>query len=176
MPASLSRRHLLARSSAAGFFIIAGQWLWLSPREAEARAFEPQILTADQCDALSTLGDTLVPGAKAAGIAAYIDLQLRAGDASLLMAKYLGVDTAAQADFYRAAADNVIALTDESTSMQPFVASMAADTLSNWSGPPASFVLFVLRADALDVAYGTPEGFETLGIPYRAHIMPEKPW
>ena len=40
----------------------------------------------------------------------------------------------------------------------------------------ASYVLFVLRADALDVTYGTPEGFDALGIPYMAHIMPETPW
>ena len=53
---------------------------------------------------------------------------------------------------------------------------MAADSLSEWVGPPASYVLFVLRADALDVTYGTPEGFEKLGIPYMAQIKPDKPW
>jgi len=176
MPESLTRRHLLARSSAAGFFMVAGQWVWLTPREAEAREFEPQILSPEQCTALSILGDALVPGAATAGLAAYIDLQLQAGDQSLLIGKYLGVDTSAQAGFYQAAADNVIAMTDERTSTQTFIANMAGDTLSDWIGPPASYVLFVLRADALDVTYGTPEGFENLGIPYMAHIMPEQPW
>jgi len=176
MPESLTRRHLLARSSAAGFFMVAGQWVWLTPREAEAREFEPQILSPEQCTALSILGDALVPGAASAGLAAYIDLQLQAGDQSLLIGKYLGVDTSAQAGFYQAAADNVIAMTDERTSTQTFIANMAGDTLSDWIGPPASYVLFVLRADALDVTYGTPEGFENLGIPYMAHIMPEQPW
>ena len=176
MPASLSRRHLLARSSTAGFFMIAGQRLWLTPREAEARVFEPQILSPDQSKALSRLGDALVPGASAAGLAAYIDLQLQAGDQSLLIGKYLGVDIAAQASFYRAAADNVIAMTDENKSMQTLITDMASDSVSDWIGPPASFVLFVLRADALDVTYGTPEGFEQLGIPYMAHIMPERSW
>ena len=176
MPESLTRRHLLARGTAAGFFMIAGQWLWLTPREAEARAFEPQVLSPEQCKALSMLGDALVPGAAAAGLAAYIDLQLQAGDESLLIGKYLGVDTSAQTDFYRAAADNVMALTDENTSLHTFVTSMATDSLSGWAGPPASYVLFVLRADALDVTYGTPEGFEKLGIPYMAQIKPDKPW
>jgi len=176
MSESLTRRHLLARSSAAGFFMVAGQWVWLTPREAEAREFEPQILSPEQCTALSILGDALVPGAATAGLAAYIDLQLQAGDQSLLIGKYLGVDTSAQAGFYQAAADNVIAMTDERTSTQTFIANMAGDTLSDWIGPPASYVLFVLRADALDVTYGTPEGFENLGIPYMAHIMPEQPW
>jgi len=176
MSESLTRRHLLARSSAAGFFMVAGQWVWLTPREAEAREFEPQILSPEQCTALSILGDALVPGAATAGLAAYIDLQLQAGDQSLLIGKYLGVDTSAQAGFYQAAADNVIAMTDERTSTQTFIANMAGDTLSDWIGPPASYVLFVLRADALDVTYGTPEGFENLGIPYMAHIMPEQLW
>lgn len=176
MPRSLDRRTLLARSSAAGFFMVAGQWLWLTPREAEARAFEPQILSPEQSKALSTLGEALVPGAATAGLSAYIDLQLQAGDQSLLIGKYLGVDIAAQASFYRAAADNVIAMTDENKSMQTLITDMASDSVSDWIGPPASFVLFVLRADALDVTYGTPEGFEQLGIPYMAHIMPERSW
>jgi len=176
MPAPLGRRQLLARSGAAGLFAVSGQWLWLTPSEAKTRGFEPQILTRDQCNALSTLGDALVPGASDAGIAAYIDLQLQAGEDSLLIGKYLGVDTSAQTDFYRAAADNVITLTDGNSSMPSFIADMAADSLSEWVGPPASYMLFVLRADALDVTYGTPGGFENLGIPYMAHIMPEQSW
>ena len=176
MPASLSRRHLMARSTAAGFFMVAGQWLWLTRQEAAAKAFEPQVLTIDQCQALANLADALVPGAAAAGFAAYIDLQLQAGDASLLIGKYLGVDITAQTGFYQSAADNVIALTNDTTSHQKLVAGMASDNLTKWVGPPASYVLFVLRADALDVTYGTPEGFDALGIPYMAHIMPETPW
>ena len=105
-----------------------------------------------------------------------IDLQLQAGEQSLLIGKYLGVDTSAQSGFYQAAADNVITMTDERTSMPKFVADMAGDTLSDWIGPPASYAMFVLRADALDVTYGTPEGFENLGIPYMAHITPEQLW
>ena len=122
MPESLTRRHLLARGTAAGFFMIAGQWVWLTPHEAEAREFDPQILTPEQCKALSKLGDALVPGAATAGLAAYIDLQLQAGDQSLLIGKYLGVDTSAQSGFYQAAADNVITMTDERTSMPTFIA------------------------------------------------------
>ena len=176
MPAPLSRRHLLARGTAAGFFTIAGQCLWLTPREAEARVFEPQVLSPEQCKALSMLGDAFVPGAAAAGLSAYIDLQLQAGDESLLIGKYLGVDTSAQTGFYRAAADNVISLADQSISMHTFATRMSTDAVSGWAGPPASYVLFVLRADALDVTYGTPEGFEKLGIPYMAQIKPDKPW
>ena len=64
--------------------------------------------------------------------------------------------------------------TEQATS--EILSAMWSDTQANWEGPPASYMLFVLRADALDVTYGTPGGFEALGIPYTAHIMPEKPW
>ena len=176
MPAPLSRRHLMARSTAAGFFMVAGQWLWLTPQEAEAKAFEPQVLTADQCTALANLADALVPGAAAAGFAAYIDLQLQAGDASLLIGKYLGVDISAQIDFYESLARNLQKALQTEQATSEVLSAMWSDVQENWEGPPASYMLFVLRADALDVTYGTPEGFEALGVPYMAHIMPEKPW
>ena len=86
------------------------------------------------------------------------------------------MDTAAQTGFYQSAADNLIALASEVMSFSDLAKGMASDSLSEWMGPPASYVLFVLRADALDVSYGTPEGFEALGIPYMAHIMPETSW
>ena len=34
----------------------------------------------------------------------------------------------------------------------------------------------VLRADAVDVVYGTMEGYQALGIPYMAHIAPDRRW
>jgi hypothetical protein len=34
----------------------------------------------------------------------------------------------------------------------------------------------VLRSDAVDVVYGTEEGYKDLGIPYMAHIAPLKRW
>jgi hypothetical protein len=35
-------------------------------------------------------------------------------------------------------------------------------------------VYFVLRSDAVDVVYGTMEGYESLGVPYMPHIVPDK--
>ena len=43
-------------------------------------------------------------------------------------------------------------------------------------GPPAGLVYFVLRSDTVDVMYGTMEGYESLGVPYMAHIEPDKRW
>ena len=53
---------------------------------------------------------------------------------------------------------------------------LAAGAAQPWDGAPSPFVHFVLRADAIDVAYGTRSGFARLGIPYMAHIEPERDW
>jgi hypothetical protein len=53
---------------------------------------------------------------------------------------------------------------------------MRQNKIEGWSGRPAALVYAVLRADAVDVVYGTMEGYEALGIPYMPHIPPEKRW
>ena len=131
--------------------------------------------TADQCTALAKLADALVPGAAAAGFAAYIDLQLQAGDASLLIGKYLGVDTTAQTGFYQSAADNLIALASKVMSFSDYGEGNGLRQPLRVDGATLSYVLFVLRADALDVTYGTPEAGGA-GYPLHGHIMPETPW
>ena len=53
---------------------------------------------------------------------------------------------------------------------------MRQNKLDGWQGPPGAFVYLVTRSDAVDVVYGTMEGYESLGIPYMAHIVPERRW
>ena len=57
-----------------------------------------------------------------------------------------------------------------------FVNAMRQNKVQGWQGPSGSFVYLVLRSDAVDVVYGTMEGYEALGIPYMPHIAPEKRW
>lgn len=56
------------------------------------------------------------------------------------------------------------------------VAQIATDKAAEWQGPPASFFYFILRSDCVDVVYGTEQGTEKLGMPYLAHIIPQKNW
>jgi hypothetical protein len=56
------------------------------------------------------------------------------------------------------------------------VAAMAKGDIAGWSGPAPALFFFVMRNDAVDVAYGTTAGFEALAIPYLAHIAPPSPW
>ena len=57
-----------------------------------------------------------------------------------------------------------------------FVEQIRQKVPEGWSGPPSPFFYFVSRGDAVDVTYGTVEGFERLGIPYMPHIVPIKRW
>ena len=45
-----------------------------------------------------------------------------------------------------------------------------------WQGPAQGSVYGTLRNDAVDVVYGTVEGFARLGIPYMPHILPQRSW
>ena len=172
----ISRRGLIASGSATSLFLVAGKWLSISPAEAQSLGFDPQILSTEQADNIAILADALVPGAKVSGIAPYIDAQLYAGQESLLIAKYMGVDPPNQPNFYRTASNNTAR--ELATGMKPseLIEKMFEDSLPDWIGAPAPYVLAVVRADALDVTYGSPEGFQTLGVPYMAHIMPESIW
>jgi hypothetical protein len=158
----------------------------LSPREARAQGVPLKVLSPDERAALEALGDTLVPGAKDAGLAHYIDQQLSVppGEA-LFIARALGV-MPPYANFYRAA----LAALDQTSlkvhgarfaalpqdKRNDFVEQFRQRVLDGWDGPPSPFFYFVSRADAVDVYYGTVEGFDRLGIPYMPHIAPLKRW
>ncbi len=167
-------------------FRVDGAEVLLTPKAAREQKVAFQILTPDEVRIVESLGETLAPGARAAGIAHYLDHQLAAKPAdSLLMIRYLDVPPP-YLDFYRpalAAADAYSKARFEKPLPElsaeqsvALVGEMARSNPENWRGPPAPFFYFVLRNDAVDVVYGTPEGFEKLGVPYMPHIMPTKNW
>ena len=176
MPNNVTRRGLITSTLITGSFLVLGERFTLTPAEAIEVGFTPEVLSTEQLNAIETVAEQIVPGSRRAGLSAYIDSQLNAGEHSLLIGKYLGVDIPGQIAFYENLADNLIAALKTEQSVEEIVGAMWGDVLGAWEGAPSSYTLFVLRADALDVTYGTPEGFEALGIPYMAHIMPETPW
>jgi len=56
------------------------------------------------------------------------------------------------------------------------VKEIAQKNPEGWSAPPAPLFYFVVRNDALDVYYGTEEGFNRLQIPYMPHLPPPAKW
>ncbi|HJP38275.1 MAG TPA: gluconate 2-dehydrogenase subunit 3 family protein [Gammaproteobacteria bacterium] len=163
-------------------FTVAGSTVLMSPRDARAKNADFRILSDREVKLIETFGEALVPGARENGIAHFIDQQLSvdANDA-LLMIKYFNIRPP-YAHFYRT---GLTALNDYSRTVhdKPFTAlddeaaNALITTISNtmpegWDGPPAPLFYLAVRSDAVDVVYGTVEGFERLGIPYMPHILP----
>lgn len=183
----MDRRHFI-RSGSLGLlaFTVGGVEMLLSPREAKARDLPFRALSESEVHTLNALGEVLLPGAADAGLAHYIDHQLAAPAAeSLLIIRYLDIPPP-YLPFYRGAllaADDAaraahgVPLGELSADQrQDFVASIARGAISDWQGPPVGLVYFVLRNDAVDVVYGTQEGFAKLGFPYQPHIIPPTAW
>ncbi len=183
-----TRRRFLAQGSASLLvFHVAGCEMQLTPQEAEEHGADLRVLSKPEAESLRAIGEVLVPGSRAAGLAHFLDHQLAAPpEDQMLMIRYLGVRRPF-APFYKnglaalersaqaAGAAGFAAL--DAAAQRDLVAGMAAGEVPGWAdGPPAGLFYFVVRNDAFDVTYGTMEGFEALGIPYRAHIQPPSRW
>jgi hypothetical protein len=184
----IERRALLKGAAAGALaFSAGGAEVLLTPRAARAQGVALRTLNAEQAATLDALGETLVPGARAAGISHFVDQQISIPpEEALLEARILNVRPP-YANFYRAALGAVdrasqavnggraFAALNE-TEQRSFVDSMRQNKVEGWQGPPGSFVYLLLRSDAVDVVYGTMDGYAALGIPYMPHIAPSKRW
>ena len=140
--------------------------------------------TSSEGQLLEALGDTLVPGAAEAGILRYVDDQLGRPE-TLLFLKYMDY-LGSYEEFYKQGLhslenqshlryrDSFLALDAEKKIT--LVREIAQKNPVDWKGPPAPLFYFVVRNDAIDVTYGTPEGFAKLEIPYMAMIDPPRQW
>lgn len=180
-----NRRQLL-KSAMLFSFSIAGTLQLASPAAARSAAAPLRVLTKTDAKLLEHLSELLVPGATDAGVSHYIDAQLSAApEDCLLMLNYLGFN-APHTHFYQTALANIARCAqtligkplDQANTEQAnaFIQAMKEDKITDWQGLPASLVYFVLRADAIDVRYGTEAGMNALEIPYMAHITPTTPW
>src|SRR5471032_2526248 len=159
-------------------FTIGGAEVFLSAAEARARGAPFRLLDAHQGETLEALGETLVPQARESGIAHFIDQQLSVPPTESLLQARIFNFRPPFADFYRTAITTVDGAARKmfGTDQREFVDRMRQNKIEGWTGRPGALVYAVLRADAVDVVYGTMEGYEALGIPYMPHIPPEKRW
>jgi hypothetical protein len=184
---ALERRVFLKGASMGVLaFTVAGAEILMTAGEARARAVPFRSLSGDEAETLEALGETLLPGARAAGVAHFIDQQVSVtpGEA-LLEARIVNVKPP-YINFYRAAIGGIDKASTarsgkrfaalSATEQHDFIDALRQNKIEGWQGPPAGLVYFVLRSDAVDVVYGTMEGYESLGVPYMAHIAPDKRW
>ena len=167
-------------------FTVGGVEVLLTTREAWAQGVPLRTLTAEQAATLAALGETLVPSARDAGIVNFVDQQISIpAEEALLQARIFNVRPPF-ANFYRAAIGAVDNNSEKvtgrkfaalsTTEQRDFVNNMRQNKIEGWTGPSGGFVYTILRSDAVDVVYGTMEGYAALGIPYQAHIVPTKRW
>ena len=181
------RAFMKGAGSGALAFTAGGVEVLLTPGAARAQGIPFRTLTAAQAATLEALGETLVPGARQAGISHFVDQQISIpAEEALLEARILNVRPP-YANFYRAALGAVdrasaalnggraFAQLGESE-QRSLVDSMRQNKIEGWQGPAGPFVYLLLRSDAVDVVYGTMEGYAGLGIPYMPHIAPTKRW
>ena len=167
-------------------YTVAGGTLALTPREAYSREVSFSVLNQAEVAALEAICEHLVPGARENGVAHFVDGQLSLDpNDSLLFIKCFNIEPP-YSDFYRAALaeldrysemvyGNSVAELDPADAVT-LIESLQDGNVSGWNGPPAPLVYHFLRNDAVDVVYGTMEGFADLGIPYLAHIEPPRAW
>jgi hypothetical protein len=185
--ANIGRRGFVKGASLSALaFTVGGAEVMMSAGQARARGVPFRLLDAHQGDTLEALGEALVPQARESGIAHFIDQQLSVPpQESLLQARIFNFRPPF-ADFYRTALKTVDSGSNKmfgrdfaqltAADQRQLVDGMRQNKIEGWIGPPGGVVYAVLRADAVDVVYGTVEGYEALGIPYMPHISPEKRW
>ena len=184
---ALERRVFLKGASMGLLaFTLGGVDVLMTPGEARARAVPFRLLGGEEAETLEALGETLLPGAREAGIAHFIDQQVSVppGEA-LLEARIVNVKPPF-INFYRTAIGAVDKASEarsgrrfaalSTTDQHDFVDLIRQNKIEGWQGPAGGFVYFVLRSDAVDVVYGTMEGYESLGVPYMPHIAPDRRW
>jgi hypothetical protein len=156
----------------------------MTPREARVRRIALRHFDDSEARTLEALGDTLLPGAGEAGIAHFVDDQVGRKDPMLLL-RYLDY-IGSYVEFYQQGLRSLNLLSVERFG-EPFeriteaqrtelVREISTGSPASWSGPPAPLFYFATRSDAVDVVYGTPEGFAELALPYMAHIVPPQKW
>src|SRR5256884_4586828 len=141
-------------------FSVGGADVLLTPRAARAQGVPLRSLTAEQAATLEALGETLVPGARVAGISPFVDQQISIpAEEALLQARILNVRPP-YANFYRAALGAIDRASQGLNNGRPFaelseaaqrgfVDNMRQNKIEGWQGPGGSFVYLLLRSDAV---------------------------
>ncbi|MBV8809615.1 MAG: gluconate 2-dehydrogenase subunit 3 family protein [Acidobacteriaceae bacterium] len=185
MSSSLTRRKLMTGLGTGSVVMtVGGMAAHISSAADGPESTAMRHLNAAEFRTLEALGETLLPGAADAGIACYVDEQL-GRSVPLLFLKYTDY-AGSLIDFYKQGLRAVDETSNgrygrifaELDAVQQFalIRDVSQNTPPGWNGPPAPLFYFVIRNDAADVYYGTPEGFEKLGVPYMPLNRPPTNW
>jgi hypothetical protein len=168
-------------------FSVGGVETFLLPSEARAQGVPLKVLTADEARRLEAIAEAMAPGARAAGIAHFVDQQCSVPPHEALLRLRISNWTPPFENFYRAALNEIDRQCSgkygkpfaelPAAEQREIIALMRTNKLPGWKGPRAGGGVYaILRNDAVDVVYGTMEGAERLGVPYMALVPPKARW
>ena len=183
------RRRAFMQGAAVGAlaFTVDGVEQFLLPSEARAQGAALKTLTADEARRLEAVSETLVPGAREAGVAYFVDQQCSVPAHEALLNIRITNVRPPFVNFFRAALTEIDRqcnakhgkpFADLAAGEQhDFINIMRQGKHPEWKGPPAQPAIYgAFRANAVDVVYGTVEGTEKLGVPYMALVAPKARW
>jgi hypothetical protein len=185
----MTRRAFVERAASTSVlslsFKVGGVSMLLTPAQARAQDVPLQNLDELQAARLNVLADALLPGAAEEGVVQFIDHQLGVDpNEALLLAKYFEAPLP-YVNFYAGGIHTAASMAEKSIgkNLEDLNAEEAAKLAGEMSVPdtvvdgyPVFLFYMCLRSDAVDVFYGTPEGFAKLNIPYMQHILPPEGW
>jgi gluconate 2-dehydrogenase subunit 3-like protein len=182
------KRRAFVQGAAIGAlaFTVGGVERMLAPSEARAQGVPLKVLNAGEAKSLEAVSEALVPGARQAGVAHFIDQQCSVPPHEALLSARIGNVSPPFANFYRAALTEIDRQCGAkhgkpfaeitAAEQNEFIGQMRQGRHADWKGPPQQRIYAILRDDGVDVVYGTVEGFERLGVPYMPHILPKTRW
>ena len=183
------RRRAFMQGAAVGAlaFTVGGVEVLLLPSEARAQGVPLKVLTTDEARRLEAVSETLVPGAREAGVAHFVDQQCSVPPHEALLNIRISNVRPPFVNFFRAALTEIdnacIAAHGKpfaelpASEQRDFINVMRQGKHADWKGPPAQQAIYgAFRANAVDVVYGTMEGAERLGVPYMALVPPTARW
>jgi Gluconate 2-dehydrogenase subunit 3 len=182
----MDRRDLLKVSGASLAMAAAASLSPFDPRKARAEELPFKILSLDEVSTIEALAETLVPGARDAGVSHYIDHELASPSPRLLLrfaqlrgplAPYYHVALAAFAASMTAQGNGAF-LSLSPDAQHTVIEALRTGAIKPWdsSAVPPPVFYGMMRNDSVDVVYGSIEGFKQLDIPYMPHIAPSTTW
>src|ERR1700722_17733293 len=152
--ANIGRRGFVKGATLGALAVtVGGAELFISAGEARARGVPFRLLDAHQGETLEALGETLVPSAREAGIAHFIDQQLSVPPTESLLQARIFNFRPPFADFYRSAIVAVDAGSNKlygrdfaqlaAADQREFVNRMRQNKVEGWTGRPGALVYAV---------------------------------
>jgi hypothetical protein len=182
----MDRRHLLKAGGASLVMTAAAPLSLFDSRKARAEGAPFKVLSLDEVTTIEALSDTLVPGARDAGVSHYIDHELASPSPRLLL-RFAQLRGPMAPYYHGALAAFAASITAQGngafSSLSPdaqhaVIEALRTGTIKPWDAGAVAPPIFygMMRNDGVDVVYGSVEGFKDLGIPYMPHILPKTTW